>query len=307
MTSGVDRRATSDQATIDQRADTVLLTGNVVAVQGRNSMKGGRLFVDRTTGHTQLSSPGATGEAAGRIATRFFRGEQSPAEIAKQKAKQAAAALTEGANAAAGVFKTDPTAPIDVDASRLDVDDVKKQAVYRGDVRAVQGDFVVRTSEMRAFYTGAAGLAEQLNPTEKKAPAQVTRIEARGKVIVNSKNGQNATGDWADYDVKANQVVLGGDVILTQEKNVVRGTRLTIDMITGQSVIHNDPGAAWSATAAPQGGTGPAFTIRPSTGGRPSAIFYPRKKEKDSKAETPKAMEQPKQPSVGDGWAAQSP
>ena len=55
---------------------------------------------------------------------------------------------------------TDPTAPIDVEALRLDVDDQKKLAVYRGDVRAVQGDFVVRTSEMRAHYTGAAGLAD---------------------------------------------------------------------------------------------------------------------------------------------------
>jgi lipopolysaccharide transport protein LptA len=201
------------------------------------------------------------------------------------------------------VFKTDPTAPIDVDADRLDVDDHAKLAIFRGDVRAVQGDFIVRTSEMRAHYTGAAGLAEQINPAEKRAPAQITKIEARGKVIVTSKNGQNATGDWADFNVKDNQVILGGDVILTQEKNVVRGSRLIIDMITGQSVIQNDPSAAWSATAAPTGAEGPAFTIRPSTGSRPSAIFYPRKKKDDSKKGEPGAADQPgEQPAAG-AWA----
>ena len=305
MTSGADRRATGDTATVDQRADTVLLTGNVVAVQGRNQLKGERLFVERATGRTQLSSPAAAGEEPGRIATRFYRGEESTAQTAKQKAKQLVAAAEGGTNAAA-VFKTDPTAPIDVDADRLDVDDHTKLAVFHGDVRAVQGDFVVRTSEMRAHYTGAAGLAEPVNPTEKRAPAQITKIEARGKVIVTSKNGQNATGDWADFNVKDNQVILGGDVILTQEKNVVRGSRLIIDMITGQSVIHNDPGAAWSATAAPTGGQGPAFTIRPSTGNRPSAIFYPRKKEGESKKGLPGAADQPNEQPSG-GWAPAAP
>ena len=302
MTSGADRRATSDAATVDQRADTVLLSGNVVAVQGRNQLKGERLFVERAAGRTQLSSPAAEGEEPGRIATRFYRGEENAAQAAKQKAKQLVTAAAGDTNAAA-VFKTDPTAPIDVDADRLDVDDHAKLAVFRGDVRAVQGDFVVRTSEMRAHYTGAAGLAEQVNPAEKRAPAQITKIEARGKVIVTSKNGQNAIGDWADFNVKDNQVVLGGDVILTQEKNVVRGSRLIIDMITGQSVIQNDPGAAWSATAAPTGEEGPGFTIRPSTGSRPSAIFYPRKKKDESKPRQPGAADRPDEQPSGGEWA----
>ncbi len=62
-------------------------------------------------------------------------------------------------------------------------------------------------------------------------------------------------------------------------------------------------GAAWSATAAPTGTEGPGFTIRPSTGARPSAIFYPRKKKDDSKKGQPGAADQPgEQPSGGD-WA----
>ena len=101
-----------------------------------------------------------------------------------------------------------------------------------------------------------------------------------GAVIVTSKNGQKATGDWADYDVKKNEVILGGDVILTQEKNVVRGTKLRIDMLTGKSVIDSDTSGAWGATAAPADAKNPTgFTMRPGTAGRPSAIFYPRDKK----------------------------
>jgi lipopolysaccharide transport protein LptA len=195
--------------------------------------------------------------------------------------KKLADAAVSATTGAMGVFKTDPTAPIDVEAARLDVDDRSKQAVFKTNVHAVQGDFVVRTSELRAYYTGAAGLAESAAaPADKKAPAQISRIEARGAVIVTSKNGQKATGDWADYDVKKNEVILGGDVILTQNKDVVRGNKLRIDMLTGKSVMDSEGSGAWSATAAPADAKNAGgFTMRPGTAGRPSAIFYPRDKK----------------------------
>ena len=307
MTSGADRSATGDRATVDQQADTILLTGGVVAIQGRNQLKGERLFVERATGKTQLSSP-AAGEKPGRISTRFYRGEEKKAQTPKQKVQQLAdEASKAAATGAVGVFKTDPTAPIDVEAGRLDVDDRAKQAVFKGDVHAVQGDFVVRTSELRAYYTGAAGLAEEDTPGDKKAPAEITRIEARGAVIVTSKNGQNATGDWADFNVKENRVVLGGDVILTQEKNVVRGSKLTIDMLTGESVIHTDPSAAWSATAAPTDKKGQGFTMRPGTTSRPSAIFYPREKKADEKKPSAAASDGAGATGPDGGWSARSP
>lgn len=301
MTSGAARRISGEVATINQRDDTILMTGNVVAVQGRNQLKGGRLFVDRATGRTQLSSP----DEGGRIATRFYRDE------ATAGAKQAKQTTVETATAA-GVFKTDPNAPIDVEADRLDVDDRAKTAVYKGDVRAKQGDFVVRTAKLTARYTGQAGLAEQLDNADKskKQDAQVNRIEARGKVIVTSKDGQSATGDWADFDIKSNKVVLGGDVVLTQEKNVVRGTKLVIDMLTGESIIQNDPGAAWSATAEPsdkKNGAGGVVVQGPLQGGRPSAIFYPRMKDSASNKGAGTAKGAQTQPELGDGWQARSP
>jgi lipopolysaccharide transport protein LptA/LPS export ABC transporter protein LptC len=308
MASGTDRGATADEATVNQQADTILLTGSVVTKQGRNVLKGERLYVERATGRTQLTSPGPSKDEPGRISSRFYRNDPSSVESAKAKVKQLAQSAASTLTGTAGVFKTDPTAPIDIDATRLDVDDRTKQAVFRGDVHAVQGDFVVRTSELRSFYTGSAGLAEQTAATEQKSAAQLNRIEARGKVIVTSKNGQNATGDWADYDVKANQVVLGGDVVLTQGKNVVRGSKLTIDMVTGQSIIDSsgsgkggpNDGEAWSATAAPGGGA-PVQTVtgRPSTTSRPSAIFYPRDKKPAEKKPTEGATEAP-----GGGWSS---
>ena len=310
MTSGGDRRVTSDVATIDQRADTILMTGNVVINQGRNELTGGRLFVERSKGLTHLTSP-ASASGHGRITTRFFSGEAS--EKGNQGTRTAAKdALIAGGKAAAGVFKTDPDAPINVQADRLDVDDNAKVAVFRGDVRAKQGDFAVRTSELHATYTGAAGLAmtpEDTDNTAKKQSATLTRIEARDKVVVTSKDGQTATGDWAVFDVKKNTVTLGGDVVIKQAKNVVQGTRLVIDMTTGQSIIQNDPGASWAATATPSGnGPGRRLTVRgPAKGARPSAVFYPQFRKDRTKSGANSAPKRSNDASTAPNWAPQPP
>lgn len=274
MQSGPDRNATARRVTVDQKADTILLTGNVAVSQGRNQLKGERLFVDRAKGRTQLSAAAARGDKS-RIWTQFYRTE---AGNVPQKSQGGAAAAA--AAGAIGVFQTDPSAPITVEAVRLDVDDRAKQAVYNGEVHAVQGNFVVRTSQLKAFYTGAAGLAEDAAKSPDAGPAQLSRIEARGKVVVTSRDGQKASGDWANYDVKKNEVVLGGDVVLTQDKNVINGTKLTINMLTGQSIIDSGDSGAWSARATPNAKNASGYTVR---SGRPSAIFYPKEKNAEKK------------------------
>ena len=178
-------------------------------------------------------------------------------------------------------FKTDPNAPVDIEADRLGVDDGRKLAVFTGDVKAVQGDFVIRTIELHASYSGEAGLASisakpaVVGPAgaagvTAKAPAQLTKIEAKGRVIVTSKQNQQVTGDWAIFDTKANTCVVGGrEVILTQDKNIVRGNKLSIDMATGQSLMVTE-----TQTAA---GT-PGIPVK--TTGRSSVVFYPQERQK---------------------------
>lgn len=301
MTQAADRRATSDRAELDQRADTVLLLGNVIVSQGRNELKGQRLVSERKVGLTRVTAAAADG-GNGRIFARFFRDAPTSAGTAKDGVK-AALAKTIGAN-----FRTDPSAPIDINAESLEINDQRKAAVFQGDVQAVQGGFTLRTAEMTAFYNGEAGLGDGAGAADGRSPAkaaaELQRIEAKRSVAVQSRDGQNATGDWATYDTKRNTVTLGGDVVLTQGQNVVRGSRLVIDMTSGQSVIETDPAAAWSARAQPaasqtngkdaggkgSGGTAAGLEV-PVVGGRPSAIFYPKSFKKKSPADGTPAPE----------------
>ncbi len=263
MTSGADRRATSDRADLDSAADTALLTGTVVVNSGKNELKGRRLFINRKAQTMQLTAPG------GRIAARFTRGEPNSKAAKKSGAASAAGFAT---------FKTDPNAPVDIDADVLDANDGKKTAIFRGNVIAKQGGFVIRTPELQATYSGEAGLSDvagtQAPSGAAKSATQLTRIEAKKKVVVTSADGQTVNGDWAIFDTAANSVTVGGDVMLAQGKNIVRGTRLVIDMVTGESTIET---AAPAARASSEGWTspdsgGPAGT---PAQGRPSAVFYP--------------------------------
>jgi len=296
VSSGATRSARSDQAMLDAKADTALLTGGVVVTQNDNVLRGQRLFIDRSRGLTQLTSPAADG-GNGRISARLI--PQSAAhgtESAKAKAKNTAGAVKNAAASPAGIadFATNPDAPVDIEAARLIVNDTTKTAVFRGNVRAQQGGFTIRTSQLIAHYKGDASLGDPMQPTEgvrnaSRPAAELTAIEAKGKVLITSDGGQKATGDWAKFDIVRNAVTLGGDVVLSQGQNVVRGTRLNIDMTSGMSRIKTAPGsrpAGWASTltnqngrnsqVAPPGGVG-------ARGGRPSAVFYPGQFQKQAK------------------------
>ena len=301
-----ERHVTADTALLDQRADTALLTGDVVVTQGRNVLKGGRLAIDRKAGTAKLATPAAGSAAQGRISTVLYQNQSGKAA---QPAKAAGEDGEQGLGALGASFKSDPNAPIEVEAVTLDVNDRKHTALYVGGVVAKQGDFIVRTEEMTAHYAGETGLlagAQPATPKEKAkagggpAGSELKRIEARRNVVVTGKDGQQATGEWANFDVKANNVVMGGNVTVTQGKQLVRAPasmRLVIDLGTGVTRFESDPTAA-AAKSGPQVSGAFATSVAPTAGGaagnpagcppgaicksgRLEAIFYPNQiKEK---------------------------
>lgn len=281
-----DKRATSDRADIDQVLNTVVLTGNVVVTQGTNELKGQRLAFDRKTTKMQLTAPGVGG-AAGRISARFAQtGAARPPrpDAAEEKSSQQGFSL-------AANFHNDPNAPVNVDADRLDIDDHAKQALFTGAVHATQGDFQIRAAELTASYAGSASLSQQTADAAKGGAAKLNRIRARKNVAITGTDG-NATGDWADFDVAVNRATLGGNVVLTRGKSVLNGTRLLIDLTTGESTLVSEPAAAdggGTATSSSDG-TGQGIVTGAS---RPHATFFPNEIKNQNQRKPANAV---------DGW-----
>ncbi len=287
FTSGEDRQAVGDQASLDFKTDSAMLTGTAVTItQGKNMLKGRRLLVDRKLGTMQLSAPAEGGLPTGRIAARFQQPETRGRRT--EPAAKSDSSLTQ--------FRTDPNAPIEIDADTLDVDDNTRTATFRGDVQAAQGDFTIRTVELIATYSGQAGVNLMQQPFAEgasKAPAQLQRVQARKKVVVTSKDDQSAVGDWADFDMKSNTVTLGGDVVLSQGRNVVRGPKLIIDMVSGQSRMEGVPTAA-AREPADGGKAGlPTTSGVGNCGGRMCAVFYPKDAKDMAKRGLAKGAETP--------------
>lgn len=325
MTSGSDRKVTGERADLDQRKDTALVTGaEVVTIQGPNILRGRRLFVDRKAGTSRLDSPASPGVPAGRIAAHLVQKEKD-ANAAKAEAKDAGSAPAVPAFMS-GSFKSDPSAPMDVDADVLNVDDRRKTATFNGNVIARQGTFEVRSSELVAHYTGETGLMASTpaptapGATPAKTQSQLTKIETRQKVLISGNDGQTVTGNWAVFDAKTNLATVGGDVVVGQGKNVVRGPLLKINLTTGHYNFVQEPTAnPWTTK---DGGPGATTSTAPKSDAdatktsRPSMLIYPKdlkeaqqqKKADSASGSGPKAAAEPggrpssRPPDPAPGW-----
>ncbi len=153
--------------------------------------------------------------------------------------------------------KHDPKQPVEIVADALEVQQNDQIAVFSGNVEATQANLKLNTARLTVHY--AAGT--------KQASAEsneIDKLEAEGGVVM-SRPGEDATGDWAVYDVKGRMLTMGGNVVLTRDGNIVRGARLTLDLESGISRI--DGGVAGAQNNAP-------------AKGRVRSLFTPAEKNK---------------------------
>jgi lipopolysaccharide export system protein LptA len=66
------------------------------------------------------------------------------------------------------------------------------------------------------------------------------------------KDGRTATADWATFDVMANTMLMGDNVLVSRGKNVANGPRLRIDLTTGMYRFEIESGPASPQPPAPQ-------------------------------------------------------
>jgi lipopolysaccharide export system protein LptA len=281
--------------------------GNVVAEQDKNILKGGRLSIDKKAGKTRLETPDG-----GRILTTFVPPATAPPRPVKRPPP---GEVVEGA--IMGGFKADRTAPMTVEADLLELIDGAGMAVFSGDVRARQGEMLMRTSLLTALYSGKAGLGlsdpggAPVGPASGKGKgrerSEIVRMEARQSVIVSS-GAQTATAKWADFDVKGNTALLGGGVVLDKmvrdaenpadkKMNLVIGERLRVDLTTGIYHVEAEPApmagavtpkadtadgkAALKATSSSPpttAGATPAEKARACAPGKTCILVFPEKK-----------------------------
>jgi len=132
--------------------------------------------------------------------------------------------------------KHDSSAPINVSADQFVGDLNSKVGTYLGNVIIVQGDFRLR--------------ADKVSVHEENGKPSF--IDGAGNVLFTSTSG-NASGDTGVYNLNSKSITLDGKVVLTKEKNVMRGTHLVMNLETGKAQL----------------------TAKGTSGGRVQGVFTP--------------------------------
>ena len=134
----------------------------------------------------------------------------------------ASAALAQNATVAFGGLKHDSSLPVEITADELTVDQNTGTAVFIGNVVAGQGEMRLTAARVRVQYATQNG-----EPT-----GRIERLFATGGVtLVNGPEAAEA--QKAVYAVADGEVVMTGDVILTQGANALAGEKLTVDLSSG--------------------------------------------------------------------------
>lgn len=119
-----------------------------------------------------------------------------------------------------GGITTNPNAPVEVAADSLSVDQDTGTAIFDGNVVIGQGDLRISAGRAQVVYDGVSG-----NIASFAASGGVTFATA-----TEAAEAQNAT-----YDLTNGQLVLTGEVLLTQGPSALSADRMTIDVKTGNA------------------------------------------------------------------------
>ncbi len=155
--------------------------------------------------------------------------------------------------------------PIAVNADSFLADLHGDTGTYTGTVIVTQGMVNLHADQVKVLAPGG----------------RASRMEAEGHVIVDSPSGQ-AIADAGIYDVPQQILHLTGNVVLTKDQNVMRGTALEFSMVTGLAKMTAGAPIATTTGAAAETGGQPA--AKPA---RVQGLFYPEQPATPNAAPTP--------------------
>lgn len=141
-----------------------------------------------------------------------------------------------------GTKAQDTSAPVEVTADTLSVDQETGTAIFTGNVLIVQGEMRLAAPRVLVVYAD-----EQ---------SRVERLEATGGVTLVS-GADAAAAQRADYSVDSGVVVMRGDVLLTQGANALSANEMTVNLTTGTAQMGGrvrtvlQPGTGQASTGQP--------------------------------------------------------
>jgi lipopolysaccharide export system protein LptA len=129
------------------------------------------------------------------------------------------------------------SAPIQIEADRMESSQEESVVVFSGHVRANQSDLTINADVMTVRYTGTG--VQPNSATDIPAEGlsrQIDKITAKGNVEI-VQGDWVATGDTMDFNSDKRIVILSGNAKAWQNQNMVSGEKIFLYLDEGKSVV----------------------------------------------------------------------
>ncbi len=132
----------------------------------------------------------------------------------------AGVASAQGANIAFGNIKQDTSAPVEVAADNLDINQNTGSATLTGNVLVGQGAMRLSAGVVNIVYSADR--------------SQISQLKASGGVtLVSGEDAAEAAN--AEYNVATGVIVLSGNVLLVQGVTAITADKMRVDTKSGQA------------------------------------------------------------------------
>ncbi|MDD9909191.1 MAG: hypothetical protein OXR62_05805 [Ahrensia sp.] len=125
-------------------------------------------------------------------------------------------------------FRGNSDDPVKIDADRLEVLDGEAKAEFDGNVKVQQGTSVITTDKLVVHYVkdGSGGQND------------IEKLELFGNVIATSDDN-TASADEGLFIVATEDIVLTGNVVVSQGPNIAKGCKLVANLKTNVAKIES--------------------------------------------------------------------
>ena len=141
------------------------------------------------------------------------------------------------ASLAWGQKSINTSAPIGIEADRMESSQEENVIIFSGNVHANQNDLIINADTMTVRYTGNTVQPNSTTdvPAEELS-RQIDTITAKGNVKI-VQGDWIANGDSMDFNADERIVILSGNAKAWQDQNMVSGEKIILYLDEGKSVV----------------------------------------------------------------------
>jgi lipopolysaccharide export system protein LptA len=128
--------------------------------------------------------------------------------------------------------------PIEISADRFELDDIRQEAIYNGNVDVIQGPSRLRAQKVVVRYLSEEEqeIARQTATDEQSNTGALKEIQADGEVYYITPT-EKVKAETGLYEAEKEIITMSGNVRVTNVDGVIAGSHLVIDLVKGRYIM----------------------------------------------------------------------